>query len=137
MALRVKSVRIKGLKSKYRVTVYGVDGSYALSVPQTRLGKLLLPVAREQPIVVSLKKSVEVPVENLKGVKPLKKAARRFGYTPIRSRKKAVAKQHEMEATAKAVEFKPPEEVTSAVPPKEEAAAKPKRRARKKQEVVA
>jgi len=124
MALRVKSVRIKGLKSKYRVTLYGVDGSYAFSVPQTRLGKLLLPVAREQPITVSLKKSVEVPVENLKGVKPLKKAARRFGYTPIRSRRRA---------TAKAVEFKPPEEVTSAV----ETATEPKRGARKKQEVAA
>ena len=85
-------VRLKGLKSNYRVTLYTKEGTYALSVPRPRLGDLLLPVARQNPIVVKVKPPVLLPGIP-KGVKPIGKAAPKvFKYVPVSKRKKGSKK---------------------------------------------
>ncbi len=85
----VTQVRIRGLKNNYRVTLYAKEGTYTLSVPNTRLGQLLLPVARQNPITVRVKPPVAVSALP-RGVKPVGKAAPKvFTYTPLRIRKKA------------------------------------------------
>jgi hypothetical protein len=83
----VRRVRVKGLRSMFRVTLYAKEGTYALSVPKSRLGHLLLPIARAQPFEVRLRSAVQVDVP--RGVKPVGKAARRsLTYTPLRPRKR-------------------------------------------------
>jgi hypothetical protein len=114
----VKRVRIKGLKNRYRVTLYAREGTYALSVPKSRLGYLLLPVARAHPFEVRLKSAV--PVDIPRGVRPVGKAARKsLEYTPLRSRKRSTP------APAPKIE-----EVTSALA--NALPAEPKRSRRKK-----
>jgi len=100
------------------VTLYAREGAYALSVPKSRLGHLLLPVARAHPFEVRLKSAVSVDVP--RGVKPVGKAARKsLTYTPLRPRrKKAATRAH---APAPKIE-----EVTSALP------AEPKKSRRRK-----
>jgi len=103
----VRRIRVKGLKGKYRVTLYGREGTYALSVPKSRLGYLLLPVARAHPFEVRLKSPVSVEIP--RGVKPVGKAARKsLTYTPLRKTRSSKRK------TAPVPKI---EEVTSAVPP--------------------
>jgi hypothetical protein len=86
----VRRIRVKGLKGKFRVTLYAKEGTYALSVPKSRLGHLLLPVARAHPFEVRLKSPVSVDVP--RGVRPVGKAARRsLTYTPLRPRKRKAA----------------------------------------------
>jgi hypothetical protein len=117
---RVKRIRVKGLRSKFRVTLYGQEGTYALSVPKSKLGHLLLPVARAHPFEVRLKSAVSVDVP--RGVKPVGKAARKsLTYTPLRPRKKHAA-THGNTPVPKI------EEVTSAV------SVAPARKSRKKGE---
>jgi hypothetical protein len=113
----VKRLRVKGLRGRFRVTLYAKEGTYALSVPKSRLGYLLLPVAKAHPFEVRLKSAVQVDVP--RGVKPVGKTARRsLTYTPLRPRKRKQAA--------------PPapriDEVTSAV-------AKPARRTKKRRAV--
>ncbi len=115
----VRRVRVKGLRGKFRVTLYAKEGTYALSVPKSRLGHLLLPVARAHPFEVRLKSAVQVDVP--RGVKPVGKAARKaLTYTPLRPRRKK-------QTAAPAPKI---EEVTSAVP------AATARRSKKKQAVA-
>ena len=84
----VRRIRVKGLKGRFRVTLYAKEGTYALSVPKSRLGHLLLPVARAHPFEVRLKSAVSVDVP--RGVKPVGKAARKaLTYTPLRLRKRS------------------------------------------------
>jgi hypothetical protein len=105
----VKRVRVKGLRGRFRVTLYSRDGTYALSVPKSRLGHLLLPIARAHPFEVRLKSPVSVDVP--KGVRPVGKAARKsLTYTPLRPRKRR-ATTHETAAPTPKIE-----EVTSAIP---------------------
>jgi len=114
----VRRVRIRGLKGRYRVTLYAKEGTYALSVPKSRLGHLLLPVAKAHPFEIRLKSPVSVDVP--RGVKPIGKAARKtFTYMPLRPRRKKAA------ATAPKIE-----EVTSGLALPAETA--PKKRSRKK-----
>ncbi len=83
----VRRIRVKGLRDRFRVTLYAKEGTYALSVPKSRLGHLLLPVARAHPFEVRLKSAVQVDVP--RGVKPVGKAARKaLTYTPLRPRRK-------------------------------------------------
>ncbi|MFZ8809672.1 MAG: hypothetical protein ACO2PN_16405, partial [Pyrobaculum sp.] len=83
----VKRLRVKGLRGRFRVTLYAKEGTYALSVPKSRLGYLLLPVAKAHPFEVRLKSAVQVDVP--RGVKPVGKAARKsLTYTPLRPRKR-------------------------------------------------
>jgi hypothetical protein len=115
----VRRIRVKGLKGKFRVTLYAREGTYALSVPKSRLGYLLLPVARAHPFEVRLKSPVSVDIP--RGVKPVGKAARKsLTYTPLRPRKK------KQTATAPRIE-----EVTSAIH-----TAAPARRSRRKKAVA-
>ena len=84
----VTKVRVRGLKSKYRVTLYAREGSYALSVPNSRLGQLLLPIARQHPITINVKPPVTLS-ELPRGVKPVRKTApKTFTYVPLSKRKK-------------------------------------------------
>ena len=116
--LSVKRIRVKGLRSTFRVTLYGREGTYALSVPKSRLGHLLLPIARAHPFEVRLRSAEQVDVP--RGVKPVGKAARKsLTYTPLKPRKRRA------EPTPKI------EEVTSAV------LATPARKSRKKRAVAA
>jgi hypothetical protein len=86
----VRRLRVKGLKDRFRVTLYAKEGTYALSVPKSRLGYLLLPAARARPFEVRLKSAVQIDVP--RGIKPVGKAARRsLTYTPLRSRKREQA----------------------------------------------
>jgi len=76
------------LRGRFRVTLYAREGTYALSVPKSRLGHLLLPIARAHPFEVRLKSAVAVDVP--RGVKPVGKAARKsLKYTPLRPRKRS------------------------------------------------
>jgi len=105
------------LKGRYRVTLYAKEGTYALSVPKSRLGYLLLPVARVHPFEIRLKPPVSVDVP--RGVKPVGKAARKtFTYTPLRIRpkKEETSKEAEKPAEKSAAQTPPPkiEEITSA-----------------------
>ena len=110
----VRRLRVKGLRGRFRVTLYAKEGTYALSVPKSRLGHLLLPVARAHPFEVRLKSAVQVDVP--RGVKPVGKAARKsLTYTPLRPRKR------EQAAPAPRID-----EITSAV------AATPAKRSKKK-----
>jgi len=114
----VRRIRVKGLKGRFRVTLYAKEGTYALSVPKSRLGHLLLPVARAHPFEVRLKSAV--PVDVPRGVRPVGKAARKsFKYTPLRPRKRSTP------ASAPKIE-----EVTSALA--SALPAEPKRSRRKK-----
>jgi hypothetical protein len=114
----VRRIRVKGLKGRFRVTLYAKEGTYALSVPKSRLGHLLLPVARAHPFEVRLKSAVAVDVP--RGVRPVGKAARKsLKYTPLRPRKKSTP------APAPKIE-----EVTSALA--SALPAEPKRSRRKK-----
>ena len=118
----VRRIRVKGLKNGFRVTLYAKEGTYALSVPKSRLGHLLLPVARAHPFEVRLKSAVSVDVP--RGVKPVGKAARKaFTYRP-RKRKETVENVEKPAATPKI------EEVTSALA--SSLSAEPKRSRRKK-----
>jgi hypothetical protein len=118
----VKRVRIKGLKSRYRVTLYAREGTYALLVPKSRLGYLLLPVARAHPFEVRLKSAVSVDIP--RGVRPVGKVARKsLEYTPLRPRKRS--------APAPAPKI---EEVTSALA--NALPAEPKRSRRNKKAVA-
>jgi len=113
--IHVKRARVKGLKGRYRVTLYAKEGTYALSVPKSRLGYLLLPIARAHPFEVRLKTPVSVDIP--RGVKPVGKASREaFAYTPLRPRKKAAAPVPKIE------------EVTSAVLSKQTAPKRSRRR---------
>jgi hypothetical protein len=104
---RIKRIRVKGLRSRFRVTLYSQEGTYVLSVPKSRLGYLLLPVARAHPFEVRLKSAVSVDVP--RGVKPVGKTARKsLTYTPLRLRKTHAETQKNMPAPKI-------EEVTSAV----------------------
>ena len=115
----VRRLRVKGLRGRFRVTLYAKEGTYALSVPKSRLGHLLLPVVRAHPFEVRLKSAVQVDVP--RGVKPVGKAARRsLTYTPLRPRKRKQA------APAPRID-----EVTSAVAD----AATPAKRSKKKRAV--
>jgi len=119
--IHVRRARVKGLKGKYRVTLYAKEGTYALSVPKSRLGHLLLPIARAHPFEVRLKSPV--PVDVPRGVKPVGKAARKaLTYTPLRPRKR--------HTTAPAPKI---EEVTSALLSEQTA---PKRSRRRKAAVA-
>jgi hypothetical protein len=120
----VKRIRIKGLKSRFRVTLYGKEGTYALSAPKTRLGYLLLPVARAHPLEVRLKSAVQVDIP--KGVRPVGKATRRsLTYVPLRPRRNQSTKKQAKTASVPKIE-----EVTSAV---FAPATTKKKRGRKKQ----
>ena len=111
------------MKGRYRVTLYAKEGTYALSVPKSRLGHLLLPVARAHPFEIRLKSPVSVDVP--RGVKPIGKAARKtFTYTPLRPRK---LRPRRKKAAAPAPKI---EEVTSGLAIPAETA--PKKRSRKK-----
>ncbi len=117
----VKRIRVKGLRGRFRVTLYAREGTYALSVPKSRLGHLLLPVARAHPFEVRLRSAVQVDAP--KGVRPVGKTARKtFTYTPLRPKKRR--------ATATAIPKI--EEVTSAV----FGATAQKKRSRKKKAVT-
>jgi len=106
--LTVRRIRVKGLRGRFRVTLYSREGTYALSVPKSRLGHLLLPVARAHPFEVRLKSAVQVDVP--KGIKPVGKTARKsLTYTPLRPRKRR-ATTHEKTTPMPKIE-----EVTSAV----------------------
>jgi len=105
----VRRIRIKGFKSRFRVTLYSKEGTYALLASKYRLGELLLPIARAQPIEVRLKSPVATDIP--RGVKPVGKAARKaLTYTPLKPRKKST----EEVTSAPAPKI---EEVTSAVSP--------------------
>ena len=106
------------MRGRFRVTLYAKEGTYALSVPKSRLGHLLLPVARAHPFEVRLKSAV--PVDVPRGVRPVGKAARKsLKYTPLRPRKRSTP------ASAPKIE-----EVTSALA--SALPAEPKRSRRKK-----
>ena len=125
----VRRIRIKGFKSRFRVTLYGKEGTYALLASKYRLGELLLQIARAQPIEVRLKTPVAVNIP--RGVKPVGKAARKaFTYTPLKPRKKEETAAQPQTATAP--QTSPPriEEVTSALV--SSLPAEPKRSRRKK-----
>jgi hypothetical protein len=130
---RVKRIRVKGLRSRFRVTLYSQEGTYALSVPKSRLGYLLLPVARAHPFEVRLKSAVSVDVP--KGVKPVGKAARKsLTYTPLKPRKEK--NQENTPTTAQESTPVPKiEEVTSAV--SAASARKSRRKGGKKKELAA
>ena len=84
----VTKVRIRGLKNRYRVTLYAKEGSYALSVPNSRLGQLLLPIARQRPITFDVKPPVALS-ELPRGVKPVRKSAKKeFTYVPLSKKTK-------------------------------------------------
>jgi hypothetical protein len=68
----VKRIRVKGLRGRFRVTLYGKEGTYALSVPKSRLGHILLPVVRAHPFELELKSAVTVEI-------PRRRKARRQG----------------------------------------------------------
>jgi hypothetical protein len=97
--IHVKRARVKGLKGRYRVTLYAREGTYALSVPKSRLGHLLLPIARAHPFEIRLKSPA--PVDVPRGVKPVGKAARKtLTYTPLRPRKRHTAAPKVEEVTS-------------------------------------
>ena len=122
----VRRIRVKGLKSRFRVTLYAKEGTYALSVPKTRLGYLLLPIATAHPLEVRLRPPVSVNIP--RGVRPVGKAARKsLTYTPLRPRKKEGTATTEESAPAPAPKI---EEVTSALASAQP--AEPKRKRRKK-----
>ena len=132
----VRRVWVKGLKGRYRVTLYAREGTYALSVPKSRLGHLLLPVARAHPFEIRLKPPMSVDVP--RGVKPVGKAARKsLTYTPLRIRpkKEKTSKETEKPAEKPAAQTPPPkiEEITSATFTQAEQSTKtPKRGGRSK-----
>jgi len=84
----VTKLRIRGLKSRHKVTLYAREGTYALSVPNSRLGWLLLPFTRQNPIMVKVKPPVELK-ELPRGVKPVRKTAPKM-FTYVRLTKKRV-----------------------------------------------
>ena len=98
------------MRGRFRVTLYAKEGTYALSVPKSRLGHLLLPVARAHPFEVRLKSAVAVDVP--RGVKPVGKAARKsLQYTPLRSRKRSTpAPTPKIEEVTSALTFALPAE---------------------------
>jgi hypothetical protein len=88
MTIHVKQAWVKGLKGKYRVTLVAREGMFALSVPKSRLGALLLPLASGNTFKVEAKNGPVAINTNLKGIKPVRKAARKtFTYVPLRPRK--------------------------------------------------
>jgi hypothetical protein len=84
MKVHVKQAWVRGLKGRYRVTLVAREGMFALSVPKSRLGTLLMPLASGNTFKVAAKTPVAIDT-SLRGVKPVRKAARKvFTYTPLR-----------------------------------------------------
>jgi len=73
-------------RGRYKVTLTAKDGTYALSVPQTVLGKFMYQIVKQKPLTIEFGRKNPISVNiNFKGIRPLGKTARNvLKYTPLR-----------------------------------------------------
>ncbi len=108
IALRTTSNKDRG---KFRATLTAKEGTYALSVPQSVLGRLMYQIAKQRPLVIDLGRRSAVQVDlNIKGIRPVGKTARKvLTYKPL-SKPRPRKKKKETQAPPPKID-----EVTSAV----------------------